>query len=570
MMMGKRNKYGRCDWARFDNRAPSLISAGKGKIGEVKVQCKFNFTESKWGVLGSSKGQLGESTYPGGILYLDLSFEQPVDCRLQSATVTVTLEGDKEASSDPVHFTDHYGPKDLRGEPTQMLKRKTKNRTPFLEVLGYGAGGLGNDSEKIVNMTNRWSFSGSLDTTDNSRWYNRLEWTLVENKVDNQSMPCNEFHTAFALGHNGKKFLMNVEVRGTLEHKLDRLLNRVMKFRGKGSHGTITTKFEWTDEYASELHLDRIAHNLADEMVRKNMSRRPVQVPDTLPVGYPSAMPGQVPQTVNNPPALANPQALLGHDETVWSMPSQQATIRPALLDIGSLIQALPDQTNENIILAAGIITRPPTTPRCTSQASEWSFNETTLAAESQPEEIVNEGVSLSPKSTAPDIGLHKESQKEAPVFAEHKAEAPLRAETEGKGTKNHEKKSTILAGMLKKDTGLGEVDLSWVIQWLLQSTVLGLFAVFFGFQPNLGPGKATEMDDEENVEGIKGKHATSNSQGDKLEFVPKREVLAKTKPGQQPLLSGAGSQMQGKMDEDQIKMFQRSYAESSFTTRTW
>lgn len=68
--------YGRCDYERFDNVTTSHVNAGRGKIGEVEVDCRFFFTKSRWGYLGSD---YGSTKTPGGIIYLDLDFHQPSD-----------------------------------------------------------------------------------------------------------------------------------------------------------------------------------------------------------------------------------------------------------------------------------------------------------------------------------------------------------------------------------------------------------------------------------------------------------------------------------------------------------
>lgn len=171
LMSKVRSRYGRCDYQRFDNLASSHVRAGKGKIGKIEVDCRFAFTKSQWGVIGKSE-------HPAGIIYLDLDFRQPSDCKLETATVSVTLatddgeEGAVEARSVcPVKFTDHYGPKTIHGEETLIQTKRTKNRTPYVEGFGYGAGGLGVDKQKVMQTRSRWIFSGHMSSTKGNIWY---------------------------------------------------------------------------------------------------------------------------------------------------------------------------------------------------------------------------------------------------------------------------------------------------------------------------------------------------------------------------------------------------------------
>ncbi|KAK3337061.1 hypothetical protein B0T19DRAFT_411381 [Cercophora scortea] len=73
---GSRRGYGRQDYLRFDHIASSHMPAGRGKIGQIQIDCRFIFTKSLWGYLGMN---LGNTNTPAGIVYLDLDFHQPSD-----------------------------------------------------------------------------------------------------------------------------------------------------------------------------------------------------------------------------------------------------------------------------------------------------------------------------------------------------------------------------------------------------------------------------------------------------------------------------------------------------------
>ncbi|KAK6597151.1 hypothetical protein H4I95_09422 [Botrytis cinerea] len=99
------------------------------KVGKVGVTCQFRLSKSKWGVLG-------EAQNPAGVIYMSLGFDQPNDCRLSSAIVSITLEDSEpteaterrsiqKSVSDRLHITDQYGPKQLFGPERRMLVKKT-------------------------------------------------------------------------------------------------------------------------------------------------------------------------------------------------------------------------------------------------------------------------------------------------------------------------------------------------------------------------------------------------------------------------------------------------------------
>lgn len=67
-------KYGGYDFERFDNLSSSHASIGHRSFDKVNVNCRFLFKKSKWGVLGECKN-------PAGIVYLDLTFDQPKDAQ---------------------------------------------------------------------------------------------------------------------------------------------------------------------------------------------------------------------------------------------------------------------------------------------------------------------------------------------------------------------------------------------------------------------------------------------------------------------------------------------------------
>lgn len=287
--------YGRHDYERFDDSF-SAHRVGNAKIGNVIVDCRFLFTKSQWGLIGNNMN-------PGGIVYLDLDFDQPVDMRFRSATVLVTLkeyEGKELRKSQrvqepvgssgnrsrcPVKFTHYYGPRQFHGPERSMRTHREKHLVPNVNIAGYGVGGVGVTSEQDSNQVSRWKFAGHLGISKGNTWYDRLRWTLEENELESQSLHSNILHTAFAIEHNANEFYMTVEVSGKLVSLSDRFKNKMRRFGGsecKG-HETVTTKFQWTNAYFCPKRLDKLAEGLEYAMKYANLHEIPLEVPDTLP-----------------------------------------------------------------------------------------------------------------------------------------------------------------------------------------------------------------------------------------------------------------------------------------------
>ncbi|EAQ89290.1 hypothetical protein CHGG_05909 [Chaetomium globosum CBS 148.51] len=341
------------------------MRAGRGSIGKVEIDCRFMFTKSHWGVIGESKN-------PGGIIYLDLDFSQPADCRLESATITVTLTEDdgeeariQHRSACPVKFTDHYGPKCVRGPESFVQTKKIQNRTPEVQLFGYGAGGLGMNREKIVQTRGRWDFSGYISSTKESIWYNRLRWELKENSLEWQPTHSNLFHTAFALEHNATRFYMTVHVSGKLAKLSDKIKNK-LKFGEKGSKDQeIVTKIEWAEGYSCPLRLDEVARDLHEAMGYANMTKVPVEIPDALAASYHPAVTNPVTPTLTVQPPPDNPQVPQIHPLTRPCLEPRPSGSTGETSMMGNPVQHLPGLTLEELSMAAaGFAYHPSHPPR--------------------------------------------------------------------------------------------------------------------------------------------------------------------------------------------------------------
>jgi hypothetical protein len=376
------------------------MRAGHGSIGKVQVECRFLFTKSQWGVMGEARN-------PAGIIYLDLDFSQPADCKLESATITVTLtEDDGEEARihhrSPCHtkFTDHFGPKSVRGPESLVQTRKVKNRTPEVQVLGYGAGGIGINKEKLVQTRGRWDFSGYITSTKDSLWYNILRWELKENSLEWQPTHSNLFHTAFALEHNATRFYMTVHVSGKLakfSHKIKDIKNR-LKFGEKGGKDQeIVTKIEWADGYSCPRRLDPYAQHLHEAMGYANMENVAVEIPGAMAASYHPAITNHSPATAPPPQPLINPPQQPAHQPPLpiprpWLEPRPPPpTISGEQPLAGNPMQYLPILTLEQLSMAsAGFANGPPSRPPPLS-----TTNNTPAATEADEAELSSSSVTL-------------------------------------------------------------------------------------------------------------------------------------------------------------------------------
>jgi len=232
---------------------------------------------------------------------MDLSFDQPYNYRLASARVIITLEDlppedtmrqQQESDSYPVQITEHYGPKNLTGEATNVVFTKTLHLTPDLNFLGNGGGGLGIDREKALAYNSRWSFKGQRHAIGASPEYRTLEWELRENEeVTHPSHP-NVINTAFTFQHNDKPFRMRVDIQGRLRSTRHRIRNKMRNLRfpphsdkDQGSSEVLVRPRN------NSRPLDSLARGLERALEKENYMRIPVQVPEALPVTFADTSP---------------------------------------------------------------------------------------------------------------------------------------------------------------------------------------------------------------------------------------------------------------------------------------
>lgn len=316
-------KYGRYDFKRFDHLVSHDASLADASLGKIHVDCKFLFKKSKWGTLGDQD--------PAGIIYLDLSFNQPSHCRLKSATVQVTLDDDDQhlvrqfpsnPLGPPVQIV-KYGPRHMTGEPQYERSASHTSYIPTIEVAPFGgAGGVGKETAKETIRECRWMFESHLKTGSRKRgktnWaYKVLQWHVTENELEYKSMHSNTVHTAFSFVHGGQPFFMRVEVSGKLESRASDLHHQIkhkmrkLKFPSKpNSSGYATTLINFNGRDKFTMPLDSLNQGLELAMENENMTapveikriQRPTFSQDPSPP--PAPQPSIQPQTGDAPPLV--------------------------------------------------------------------------------------------------------------------------------------------------------------------------------------------------------------------------------------------------------------------------
>ncbi|KAI0394421.1 hypothetical protein F5Y17DRAFT_251912 [Xylariaceae sp. FL0594] len=286
-------KFGRYDFHRFDHLVREHASVGAATLGRVNVDCRFLFEKSRWGTLKGSDS--------AGIIYLDLAFHQPSDCRLKSATVQVTLDDDDEhllrefparESRLPVQI-DKYGPREMSGKPEYERIAVHNSLIPTISVGNIGTlDGMGRENFRERLRECRWQFESHLMTGtprtrkrgNDNRMYRVIQWQVKENELQDQSQQSNTIHTAFSFVHGGQPFFMRVEVSGKLEsrrsdfrHQMKDVMKRLKFPPNPKSAECATTLIHFSDPLRFKTPLDDLNRQLELTMVHANMTS-PVEI----------------------------------------------------------------------------------------------------------------------------------------------------------------------------------------------------------------------------------------------------------------------------------------------------
>ncbi|KAI0469189.1 hypothetical protein F4859DRAFT_136986 [Xylaria cf. heliscus] len=276
-----KRKYGPYDVKRFNNLFQ--VSVGAADLGKVHVDCKFLFKKSQWGTLENRKA---------GIIYLDLTFSQPGNCRLSSAIIQVTLDDEdkylrREFLSDKTTSLlniRNCGPRELLGSPRYETVVTRNKLAPKADAPPFRvAGGVEHESVKSTVRDYWWRFDSYIKTNNKTNTgpapYKVLQWHINENELLTQPLHSNTFHTAFSFEHGCQPLFMHVEISGELKsktsdfrHKFERRLKN-LKFPPSSKVSRYTTTlihFKEPDIFTTPL--DEVENRLEQDMQLQNMT----------------------------------------------------------------------------------------------------------------------------------------------------------------------------------------------------------------------------------------------------------------------------------------------------------
>lgn len=328
-LMSSLRRFGRSD--SFKPVGASSTSIGSRFLGKVNIDCQFLFKESQWGTF---EGR------PGGIIYLNMNFGPPQNCRVREATVTITLDEEDPClepfnktqglrvlheSGIEAQMTPWFGPQVLGGEKKSVEITSTTKAVPEANLIGYGVGGIGHERSKVFKQEARWSFYGQLIRRKRTTTYDSLRWHLSENELEGQAFHNPKFHTAFAFEHCGKPFLMKVNIEGRLEKWHHQVKSKLKFGANEAREGKVVTLVDFEDYRRFPRDLEAIARGLPRTMEMRNREDIPMEIQDSIP--------GATFRQVSPSPSIQPPPSEILQTSTQQQQQQQNCTPRPQVLD---------------------------------------------------------------------------------------------------------------------------------------------------------------------------------------------------------------------------------------------
>lgn len=206
-------------------------------IGKATIECCYQLSKSKWGFLG---GQ------PACLMYLQLIFVQPKNCRLDNATITLTFRGVTDSTTGKTkgpfpspRVTDYFGPKKVDGD---KVERRVFGNWQFLPNLMFPGGalsGVGGGRSTVITDSRTWKLRGHRlsvkDGEEESYEYRQVQWHLEENEFEHQSSHGDEFYGGVVFEHHEAIFNLDIQIEGKLRKSTQRLLYKSLKDSGRGN-----------------------------------------------------------------------------------------------------------------------------------------------------------------------------------------------------------------------------------------------------------------------------------------------------------------------------------------------
>ncbi|KAG2021788.1 hypothetical protein GB937_004334 [Aspergillus fischeri] len=193
-------------------------SLGFRQLDRVKIDCSF-MPDSKWGFLGTEPG------IPAWLLYLQLQFSQPSDCKLASANIELTFEkiGPIYGSNLGPILTEYFGPRGVIGGLTEQNGVESIEQKPSIvfETTGVNLNTIGEGSSKNhPEIGKNWSLHGYTWPVDGdeSGLHRRVEWIVKEAIPPHQIiLHRDRIRVGLILQHDSEPFAITVRIEGRLQ-----------------------------------------------------------------------------------------------------------------------------------------------------------------------------------------------------------------------------------------------------------------------------------------------------------------------------------------------------------------
>ncbi|GJP93504.1 hypothetical protein CBS147320_4518 [Aspergillus niger] len=287
----------------------SSASLGDLKLGRIRVDCCFRISKTQWGKL---RGQ------DAGLMYLDLTFHQPTDCKLSQATITMNFheaEHRRRRINTGLEVTEFFGPKILTGEKRERQVSKSFEATPKVGTANASVEGIGISRKTQASYASRWKFTGSRFTDDsddesytpNNR-YRQLVWHLEENELERQAVHHSIVHTALTFHHDSSPFYLDLQIEVKMQRWHHRVRQRLV-CPPRNKKALTRAKIKPVVSATDDPYFSKLVRNIDQVMVEENL--HPVaEVSDPKPAAVPDDTLGKDPDTEFSEICLPN-EALL-------------------------------------------------------------------------------------------------------------------------------------------------------------------------------------------------------------------------------------------------------------------
>ncbi|KAJ5971445.1 uncharacterized protein N7479_001363 [Penicillium vulpinum] len=255
-------------------QAQSSASLCDIKVERTRIDCCFLMSKTRWGQLHNK---------PSGVMYLDLTFHQPTNCKLAEATITMNFQNTQETRLLPlenIEVTEFFGPSILSGEKRERQISTTLEVNPKVGTGSSNIEGAGWSQRSDTSYASRWRFTGSrfvaepsssLDALNSrSSRYQQLVWHLEENELENQAIHHSTVHSAVAFHHDSKPFYLDLQIEVKLHRWHHRLKQRLI-CPPRSRRVYTRAKIDATSNVAPDPNFVQLARNLDHAMIDTNL-----------------------------------------------------------------------------------------------------------------------------------------------------------------------------------------------------------------------------------------------------------------------------------------------------------